>query len=136
MFQKDLKKKMERIFGFKKTTFNTPSKEFEQDTLFVNIDQCKPRITQGKEIADVLGTLTIYSQHDKLPFGFIAKQLQLANKSDKEKLFFYDFEEDPAGSPARLVNISERRVRFRFLYEGQFDPNQGLMEGLQMEGCN
>lgn len=136
MFTGKLKTKLENIFGFQKTSYNTPSDTPEQYTLFINIDSSQSRITAGKEIAKAFGTLTIYGQYEKLPFGFMAKKIELANLIDKEKLFFYDFEEDPAGSPARFLNISERKVKFIFLHEAQFDPDHGTITSMTMEGCD
>lgn len=131
MFRNKLKTHFENIFGFKKTTYDTPSDQYEQDTIFINVDQCQSRITEGREIAKVNGTITIFSQHEKLPFGFLNKRIQNANFDDTRRLFFYDFEEDPANSPARILNLSERRAKFVFLYDAQYDPNQGELTSVE-----
>jgi hypothetical protein len=134
VFKNNLKAKLERIFRFKKTSFNAPSDQFEQDILFVNVDQVSSRIREGEESARVWGSLTIYSQMDKFPYGFLAKQIEKANFDDTRELFFYDFEEDPAGSPARMMNLSERRLKFLYLYKGQYDPNQGELTSVDFGG--
>jgi len=136
VFKSKLKERFERIFGFPKTTFDTPSDQFEQEVLFISIDQVLSRISEGKETARVTGTLTVYSQHDKFPFGYMAKRIQKANFIDTQKLFFYDFEEDPAGSPARVMNLSERRLKFVFLYDSQYDPNQGQLTSVDFGGSD
>lgn len=134
MFKNKLKEKLGRIFGFEKVTFDAPSDQFEQEVIFINVDQVASRITEGRETARVFGSLTVYCQQEKFPFGYMAKRIQRANFLDTEKLFFYDFEEDPAGSPAKMVNLSERRMKFIFLYEGQYDPNLGELTVVDFGG--
>lgn len=131
MFRKDLSDRLEAIFGFRKTTYQAPSDQFEQDTLFIQIDECHSRATEGTATSKVMGTLTVYTQHDKMPFGFFNKRIQQADAETVKPLFFFEIEQDIANSPARIQNISERRTRFQFLYSEQYDPNQGVLNELE-----
>ncbi len=133
MFKATLEKNFKAIFGFKKVTFNAPSEQFEQDTMFVEIQDVQVAVGSGKERAKVMGTITTFSQDNKLPYGFINKRVAGADKELTKDLFFFDTEQDVATSPAGTLNISERRSRFLFLYSKQFDPQQGEMTEFEME---
>ncbi len=47
MFRKEMQEKLHRIFGLAKTTYDAPSESFEQDTLFIHVEEAKNRVTQG-----------------------------------------------------------------------------------------
>lgn len=133
MFRKDLQDRLEKIFGIEKTTFLSPSDKFEQDTLFIDILETRPRMSSakgGRETAMVTGMLTVYSQDNKLPFGFFAKAIERAEKETVRPFFFFDVDADVPNSPARQVNIHERRTSFTFLYDSQYDPSRGQMTSL------
>lgn len=131
MFKADLKKRMEGIFGFKKTTFDAPSDQYEQDTLFIDVIKSTANTGEGKATAKVMGVLTVYSQLGKLPYGYFNKKIQQADAKLTDKLFFHNIDQDIASSPARTVNISERRTEFVFLYSEQYDPNQGELQTVE-----
>lgn len=131
MFRAELQAKLSRIFGLKKTTYDAPSDSFEQDTLFIDIQECRSNASQGKITAQVRGTLTVYSQQNKLPFGFFNKRIGQAKFEDTKNIFFSDIDTDVASSPARTQNISERRCGFLFLYSAQHDPSQGTLNQLE-----
>lgn len=133
MFRSDLKNRLEKIFGFKKTTFSVPSDSFEQDTLFIEISECRSKAGFGHATAYVTGTLIVYSQDDKLPFGYFNKRIQKASPELTAPLFFFDIDINNVSSGARIQNISERRTRFVFLYSEQYDPNQGSMTSIDLE---
>lgn len=136
MFKNDLQKRFERIFGFKKTTYLAPSDKFEQDTLFITVQTARTKVSDaegGRETAKVTGFITVYSQDNRLPFGFFSKRINAADPSDTERLFFFDMEVDKADSPARLQNIHERSIGFVFLYDSQFDPDKGSLTSLEIE---
>lgn len=135
MFKKSLQKKLESIFQFKKTTFDAPSDSFEQDTLFIEIDKATPRISTGVAYCKAEGTLIVFSQANKLPFGYFNKAIERALPDDVRDLFFYEIDVDIAGSASRTQNIHERRVKFIYLYKEQYDPNQGQLNTLNMECC-
>ncbi len=130
--------KLEGIFGFKKTTYDAPSANnangtFEQDVLFIEINEANSRVTQsGKAYSKVLGSLVVFAQMEKMPFGYFNKKIQQADPSLTGKFFFFDIDLNPASSPARIQNITERRLRFVYLYSGQYDPDHGELTGLEI----
>jgi hypothetical protein len=133
--------KLSDIFGFKKTTFDAPSVgpngSFEQDTLFIEINEAQSRVTNGKAYAKVFGSLIVFSQMDKMPFGYFNKKIHQSDPEWTKNFFFFDIDLNPASSPARLQNISERRVRFVYLYSGDYDPAHGeLTELTMLEGTS
>lgn len=127
--------KLTQIFGFKKTTYSAPSAgpdgSFEQDTLFIEINECRSRVNAGKAYARVLGSIVVFSQMEKLPFGFFTKKIEQASHSATKDFFFFDIDLNPISSPARIQNIAERRVRFVYLYQGQYDPSHGELTSLE-----
>lgn len=133
MFKKEIQEKLEKIFGFGKTTYNAPSDAFEQDTLFVVIDSSRSNAGQGNVNAKVEGTLTVFSKNDRFPYGFFNKRITKASPALTEKFFFYDIDVDVAGSPARLIDISERRTKFVYWYSEQYDPNQGELTSVEFD---
>ena len=135
MFRADLQRRIEEIFGFKKTTLNAPSDEFEQDTLFIEVNFGNTKVSgkQGsQQTARVVGRLIVYSQDNRLPFGFFAKRIDRASKDTTKPFFFYDIDLDDPASPARIQNIHERTVSFVFLYESQYDPDKGQITELNL----
>lgn len=133
MFRPELQKTLAAIFGVAKTTYDAPSDQFEQDVLFVDVTDCKSNAGQGKVTAKVTGTLTMFSQANRLPFGFFNKKISQAAFALTKSIFFFDIDVDVAASPARIQNISERRTSFVFLYSAQFDPDQGSLTSLQFD---
>jgi hypothetical protein len=136
VFRQELEEKLSQIFGFRKTTFNAPTVDsnngsLEQDVLFVEINDSNSRISEGKATAKVLGSLVVFSQMEKLPFGFFSKKIQAADRSLTKDFFFFDIDLNPINSPARYQNISERRVRFVYLYSAQYDPAHGQITSLE-----
>lgn len=130
MFQNDLKKRFERIFGIKKVTFNAANPETpEQDTLFIEIQNVATRLASGKQTARVLGAATVFAQADRLTYGFFAKRIENADHADT-KHFFFESEQDIVNSPCRMVNLHERRLGFVFLYDSQYDPDKGELNEL------
>jgi len=122
MFRKDLEQRLCKIFGFEKTTYNAPSDSFEQDVLFIEIGDCKSRVSQGKIFARIRGEIIVFSQDNKLTYGFFNKRIEQADLDLKAPLFFHDIDTNVETSPARLQNINERRCGFQFFYSGQYNP--------------
>jgi hypothetical protein len=135
VFNKTLLEKFERIFQFKKTTFDAPSDSFEQDTLFIEVDKATTRVSDGKLSSRIDGTLIVYSQANKLPFGYFNKAIAKGKLEDVRDLFFFDIDVDVASSTARLQNIHERRTRFVYLHKEQYDPNKGQLNTLNFGDC-
>ena len=136
MFKKKLKKDLQEIFGVKNVTFNEMSEDYEQEKLFVNCSTINPRISSDKMSCRVEGSITVFAQDNKLPFGFFSKKIELAKNEFKKDFFFFDIDLDVASSPARIQNIHERRVSFIYIYQDQFDPSKGELTSLNMECPN
>lgn len=134
MFREELATKLKAIFGFDKVTFNAPGESFEQDTLFVEVHECPSRVAGKKITAKVTGGLVVHSQAEKLPFGFFTRRMEKAASSLTTNLFLFDADRDVATSPARSVNLTERRCRFVYLYSAQHDPNKGQMNEISFTG--
>lgn len=131
MFRKEMQAKLSRIFGLRKTTFDAYSDSFEQDTLFIQVLEANSRATTKNQTARVTGTLIVFSQMDKMPYGYFAKKIEQASGDDTKDFFFYDIDVSPANSPARVQNISERRVSFVYLYKAQYDPEHGTITSVE-----
>ena len=135
MFKADLKARMQRIFQLGKTTYNAPSMEApEQDTLFIDITEVRPRMANaggGRQTAKVVGAVVVFSQAERTPFGFFSKRVEQADAADTANLFFQS-EVDIPNSPARIVNLHERRVPFVFLYVSQYDPSRGELTSITL----
>lgn len=136
MFKKELKEKLESIFKFKKTTFDAYSDEFEQDTLFIEVQDLLERVYSGGVSIKITGDLIYFSQVDKLKYGLMIKLIEQANAIDKNLFFFYDVDKQNVSSQAKLINIAERRVSFVYLYSGEYDPDKGEITSLEMDCCN
>ena len=137
MFKPELLDKLSKIFGFKKTTFSSPDDIVrEQDVLFIDIESAQSRVTSTHAYSKVLGSLTVFSQMDRLPFGFFNKKIQQAEPFLTKDFLFFDIDLNPASSPAKLQNIAERRVRFVYLFSTQYDPAHGELTSLTFEEDN
>lgn len=134
MFRKEMSEKLKEIFGVKKVTFDEPGESFEQDTIFVQIQKSRCNTGQGKQTAKVEGALVLFCQRDKAPYGFFNKRIEQADAALKRDFLFFDMDVEALNSPARLQNISERRVSFVFLYSAQYDPNQGELTSVEFGG--
>lgn len=128
--------KLSQIFGFRKTTFSAPSSEsdapYEQDTLFVQVEQARSRAGNGMFTAKIMGTLIVFTQMDKMPFGYFNRRIEQAHPSLTKDFLFFDIDLNPISTPAKIQNISERRVRFVYLYKAQYDPEQGELTSLEI----
>lgn len=128
--------KLSQIFGFRKTTFNAPSPDpngsYEQDTLFIQVDEAMSNTGNGRATSKVTGQMVVYVQMNKMPFGYFNKRIQQADHSLTKDFFFFDIDLNPVSSPARLQNITERRVKFVYLYSAQYDPDHGEMTSLEI----
>ncbi len=133
MFKKEMERRLKSIFGIEKVTFSAPSPDApEQDTLFVEIDSSRPR-PYGKDriSCKVTGKLVMYSQAERLTFGFFSRKLEQAVTEDSAPFIFMP-EVDVAGSQARYQNIHERVLPFIFLYDAQYDPDRGSLTEIEL----
>lgn len=135
MFRKDLMRRLEAIFDMP-TTMLASSTSYEQDKLFVEILSSRSRTSGangGSETARVIGSLSVFSQEDRLPYGFFIKRIEQAAPELTKPLFFYDIDVDDVESPARLLNLHERRTSFQFFYDSQYDPDRGSLTNTTFE---
>lgn len=124
MFRAELEDKFKKIFGLNKVTFNEEG-SFEQDTIFVEINSCRTNPSQGFLTARVQGSIVVFTQRDKMPYGFFAKRITQAPNELTKDLFFYEMDTENLASQARIQNISERRCKFEFFYKTQYDVPKG-----------
>lgn len=125
MFRAELEKRFKEIFGLKKVTFNQESVEFEQDTLFVEVLNCRTNPSKGFLSAIVDGQIAVFAQRDKMPFGFFAKRISQADNELTKDLFFFEIDTENLASQSRVMNISERRAKFQFFFKTQYDVPKG-----------
>jgi hypothetical protein len=129
LFENALKAKLKRIFGVEKVSYDRPAPDaMEQQCLFVDIDSSRSRVTHGKAVAKVVGSISLFANSEKVPFGFFNKKLHLANHSDTADLFFYNIDTNDK----IIGNIVERRCGFVYLFSGQFDPDAGLINEVDL----
>jgi hypothetical protein len=128
VFEKSLALKFQKIFGLAKVTYDRPGESQEQEGLFISITEAKNRIIDAREIARVTGTLHVFANSDKLPYGYFSKAIAEASADDKRGLFFYDGEENIG----TFRNICERKISFIFLYDSQYDPAIGELNAVNL----
>lgn len=128
MFEKKLAEQLKRIFAMAKVTYDRPGESQEQEALFIEISAARCRVKDGRQISRATGTIHIFSQLEKIPFGYIAKCVAAADPADTAGLFFYNFEENKG----TFRNIAERSADFLFLYDSQYDPNLGTLNQVNL----
>lgn len=131
MFKDELMKKLEAIFKMP-CTFNAASDEYEQEKIFINVTEVQSQPRNKKMNFHVTGFLQIFSQHEKIPFGYMQRCLELASAEYTKNLFLFQVDQEIANSGARLINLSERRAQFSFMTNVDFNPNQGKITSVEM----
>jgi len=129
VFESALASKLKRIFDVDKSTFNLPSDIHEQECLFIQVDNARSTIKEGRQVCRVTGKLRYFANTDKLPYGYFAKKIQEAVPADTRNLFFYDIEEN-AGT---FLNIAERSMSFVYFFDSQYDPDLGTLNEVTFE---
>ncbi len=140
MFRKELKDKFEKIFAVKKVTYDRPAhllkgsdlKAPEQECLFVDIQLARNTIKNGRAISKVTGVGTMFGNADKMPFGYFAKRIKQAKHDLSKDLFFFNIEE----SKEMIGDIQERAFNFIYFYSGQYDPDLGKIESIDLGEVN
>lgn len=127
MFEPILEAKLQRIFGFKKFDYAKPSSAEEQEVMFIQVTNARCRTKTALFTAKVTGTLEYFVRNDKMPFGTFAKKIGLAKKEDLAPFFF-----GPEENKGTYRDITHRSVSFVFLFSGQYDPNVGTLETLNL----
>lgn len=127
MFETELKEKFQKIFELKKVTFDAPGESNEQDCLFIEVEHSKNVIKDGSVKAMVSGNCLMYSQHEKLPFGFFSKAIKQADQSLTKDLFFYEIE----SNNQRYRNLIKRGFSFVYFFSSQYDPKIGSITSIE-----
>lgn len=121
MFEKELEEKLKAIFKLKKVSYSQPSNAKEQETLFIEIENAKNSIKDGRVVSMITGHAVVFGNSDKLPFGYFSKCIKQADPSLTKELFFFDIENN-----SRIYqNIVERSFGFIYFFSGQYDPDIG-----------
>lgn len=123
MFEKELADKFKAIFGVDKVTFDTPGESREQSCLFIEIENCKNSIKDGKAMGMATGNAVIFQKHSAIPFGFFQKAIARAPASLTKDLFFFDIE----SNTQRFRDIVQRGFSFTYFFNSQYDPPTGTI---------
>lgn len=117
-----------KIFDFKNVSFAAPGEAREQEKMFIEVEVCRTRILDKREVARVQGKVTVFANSDKLPLGYLSKCI--ANHPDETKdLFFFDVEAN-----SRLYeNIVERGFSFVYFFDSQYDPDLGTLNQVDID---
>jgi len=128
VFRNTLKELLKDIFEIPKVSYDLPGESKEQGCIFVSIDSAQNSVKKGKECSIVRGSISIYSNGDKLPFGFFSKKINQAQPALTQGLFFYNMDENNK----IFQNIVERKCNFIFLYSNEYDPEGGSLTSLDV----
>lgn len=121
MFEKELAQKFKDIFAIQRVTYDAPGETREQECLFIDVQVSKNTIKDGKALAMVTGSATMFAVAEKLPFGFFSKAIKQADSSLTKDLFFYDIE----SNTQRFRDIVARGFSFVYFFNIQYDPAIG-----------
>ncbi len=117
-----------RIFDLKKVSYDLPSKSHEQEACFIEVKKAETKIIDAKQIAKVNGSLHVFAEQNKLPYGYFAKQIAKAAYEDSKNFLFFNFEENKG----TYLNISERSIDFVYLFDSQYDPAIGTIDEVNL----
>jgi len=123
VFEQELIDKFKAIFGVDKVTYDTPGESREQNVLFIEIEDCKNSIKDGKAMGMATGNAVIFQKHSAMPFGFFAKAIARAPATLTKDLFFFDIE----GNTQRYRDLVQRGFSFTYFFNSQFDPPTGTI---------
>lgn len=130
MFEKSLKEKFEKLFGFKKVTYDQPATEAkEQECLFVQVEEAPMRFKDGKVHIKVSGRALVYAQANKLPFGFFSKAIERANFDNAlltKDLHFSELE----SNAKYFQNLVMRTFNFVYFFSAQYNPEHGQIKSV------
>lgn len=128
MFEKELADKFQKIFGVKKVTYDTPGESREQECLWVEIENSKNSIKDGRAKAMVTGNVVMFGSNSKMPFGFFSKAIKQADTSLTKDLFFFDIE----SNTQRFRDIVQRGFSFVYFFDSQYDPAIGSITSVDL----
>lgn len=128
MFEKSLAEKLGRIFGLNRVSYEAPKDETrEQECIFIKVDKAMSSIREGVQKARAQGSIVMYVNSEKMPFGFINKKIQQARSEDTKDLFFYNIDQNQK----YYGNLVERSSDFVYFHSAQYDPNQGEINSIE-----
>lgn len=127
MYKKALAADLTSIFGIKKIKFASLETAAEQKVLYVDVNNVKPTIRDGKESARVYATLGIAGTLEDNPSGFLLKQIMKAN-ANLVKRFAFDRTESRVDNAAFDWELMTNSISFIYFYEEEYNPPRNLIE--------
>jgi hypothetical protein len=124
-----LKTCFEKIFDFKKVTFDHMGESQEQNCLFVEVENSTNRVKDGKFVSKVTGIAKVFAPNDKLPIGYFNQKIAMALSVYTKDLFFYEVD----SSAQTFGNIVMRSFRFVYFFNSQFNPATGTITDINLE---
>jgi hypothetical protein len=129
VFEQELADKLKRIFDFQKVTYSLPGETQEQETLFVEVEVPRFKVSDKTVTARITGRAVVFANYDKLPFGYFAKRIAMADLADTKDLFFTEIEEN-----TRVYqNKVQRSFGFIYFFSGQYDPSVGTITSIEIQ---
>lgn len=123
---------LKRIFDLDAVRFEMPTETQEQEVIFVNVVKSINKITQARALAMVSGSIMIFSDLHKMPYGYLSKKIAEADPDDTKNFFFSDFEENKSGFPT----IAERSMSFVYFFDSQYNPDVGTITSIDLQRTN
>jgi hypothetical protein len=127
VFEAALEATFKAIFEVKKVTYNEISDSQEQGCIFIEVENSRNTIKDGRQRALVTGNALMFGPYEKMPFGFFSKKIAKADPALTKPFFFFDFETNTR----RYGDIVQRGFGFVFLYDAQYDPAIGEISSLE-----
>lgn len=124
MFKKSLQEKLTKIFGMPRASFDSikePNDAKEQECIFIDVDNVVSKIEKGTASARVNGTISIFAQSSKLPYGFFNKKIAAAQVSDHADFYFHKFDQ----SEEYFGNLVKLKCEFVYFFRSAYDPEYG-----------
>lgn len=128
MFEKSLEDKFRAIFGVKKVTYDAQSNAFEQECLFIEIDQPRIKIKDKRAIGRITGRAYMNGPNDKLKFGYFQACIDKASNALTKDLFFEEIETNDV----RYRGLVQRGFSFTYFFNSQYDPSLGSIESIEL----
>ena len=117
-----------KIFDFKDVSFDAPGDNREQEKLFIEVELCRTKVVDKREIARVQGKATVFANAGKLPLGYFSKCID-AHPAETKDLFFFEIEDNTR----MYENIVQRGFSFVYLFDSQYDPDLGIINEVNIE---
>lgn len=126
MFENELSEKLKKIFDVKKVSFDAPGEAMEQETLFIEVSNFRSFVKDQRVVGKADAKAYYFSTNQKLPFGYWAKKIALADTDDSESFFFYDLEQNSQIFRDKI----QRAFSFVYFFNRQFDPEKGTISSI------